>query len=105
MILRGYVLSVLWGWFIVPVFHLPELTLAVAIGIAMIMSIITHQHSTKKYENDIKKIKSTWSNEHYNKLEAKEAKEALSSIITLITNLYLNLLLVLFIGWIVHLFM
>ena len=34
----GYVLSVLWGWFIVPTFQLPILTIPVAIGI----SLVTH---------------------------------------------------------------
>jgi hypothetical protein len=43
MILRGWVLSVMWGWFIVPAFGLPALSIPIAIGIAMIMSYLTHQ--------------------------------------------------------------
>ena len=34
--LRGWVFSVVWGWFVVPLFALPELRLAPAIGL-MIM--------------------------------------------------------------------
>lgn len=43
VVLNGYVLSVLWGWFIVPVFGLPALTIPVAIGIALVISFLTHQ--------------------------------------------------------------
>lgn len=39
----GYVLSVLWGWFIVPTFHLPPLSVVTAIGIAIVVSYLTHQ--------------------------------------------------------------
>lgn len=44
-ILNGYVLSVLWGWFMVPTFHVPALTLAPAIGLAMVVSYLTYQIS------------------------------------------------------------
>lgn len=39
----GYVLSVLWGWFMVPVFHAPALRIPYAIGIAFIAAMLTHQ--------------------------------------------------------------
>ena len=41
---RGYVFSVLWGWFIVPIFGLPVLTIPVAIGVAMVVSFLTYQY-------------------------------------------------------------
>jgi multisubunit Na+/H+ antiporter MnhB subunit len=44
MIWNGYVLSVLWRWFMVPTFHLPTLSIPVAIGIAMVISYLTHQY-------------------------------------------------------------
>jgi hypothetical protein len=40
---NGYALSVLWGWFIVPTFNLPPLSVAPAIGVAMVVSYLTHQ--------------------------------------------------------------
>lgn len=43
-ILDGFVLIKLWGWFIVPTFALPTLGLAAAIGIAMIIRYLTHEH-------------------------------------------------------------
>lgn len=42
---RGYVLSILWAWFMVPTFGLPALSLAAAIGVAMVISFLTYQHS------------------------------------------------------------
>lgn len=32
----GYVFSVIWGWFIVPLFHLPVLPVSFAIGLLMV---------------------------------------------------------------------
>lgn len=48
----GYVLSVLWDWFMVPTFNLPQLSIPAAIGIAMAMGYLTHQTSTNKDERD-----------------------------------------------------
>ena len=31
IIMNGWILSIMWGWFIVPLFHLPELTIHYAI--------------------------------------------------------------------------
>jgi hypothetical protein len=39
----GYVLSIMWGWFIVPTFHLPLLGKAIAIGLALTIKQITDQ--------------------------------------------------------------
>lgn len=40
---NGWALSILWGWFIVPIFGLPELSIPAAIGIAMIVNYMTYQ--------------------------------------------------------------
>lgn len=40
-VLRGYVLSILWAWFMVPIFHLPELTIVQAIGVSFVVSFFT----------------------------------------------------------------
>jgi hypothetical protein len=42
-ILNGFTLSVLWGWFIVPVFELPVLGIVPAIGLALVVGFLTHQ--------------------------------------------------------------
>jgi membrane protein CcdC involved in cytochrome C biogenesis len=36
----GYILSKLWLWFIMPVFHLPELSLGYAMGLGLIFDLI-----------------------------------------------------------------
>ena len=42
-IIEGWVLTILWGWFMVPLFHLPELSLLFGIGLALIVSFIAKQ--------------------------------------------------------------
>lgn len=42
-ILSGYVLSILWGWFITATFGLPLLTIPVAIGVMLVVSYLTKQ--------------------------------------------------------------
>jgi hypothetical protein len=44
---NGYVLTILWGWFIAPTFGLPALSLATAIGLALVVSYLTHQYLPK----------------------------------------------------------
>ncbi len=43
---RGYALSVLWGWFMVPTLGLPHLSVVQAIGIAMVVSFLTHKDTS-----------------------------------------------------------
>jgi len=51
-ILNGFVFYKLWGWFIVPVFHTPELGIVTAMGIALLVSFLTSQthHEYKDHE-------------------------------------------------------
>ena len=51
-ILRGWVLSILWGWFVVPVFSLPNLTVVQAIGISLIIGFLTYQSDAKSNDTD-----------------------------------------------------
>ncbi len=39
----GYALSVLWGWFMVPTFGFIPLTIPAAIGVMLVVSLLTHQ--------------------------------------------------------------
>ena len=45
---NGYVLTVLWGWFLVPTFGMPALALAPAIGLSLVVSFLTHQSDAAK---------------------------------------------------------
>ena len=50
---RGYVFSVLWKWFIVPVFPaMPLLSIPVAIGIAMVVSFLAYQYTYNKDDRE-----------------------------------------------------
>lgn len=49
-IINGYVLSVLWMWFIVPTFDAPALGIVSAIGVAIVASYLTYQ--THGHEKD-----------------------------------------------------
>jgi hypothetical protein len=42
-LLRGALLQLLWGWFVVPVFHLPSLSLVQALGIALVVTFLMYQ--------------------------------------------------------------
>lgn len=44
--LRGWATVKLWGWFVAPVFHVPELTLVPAMGISLLVSFLTTQLHT-----------------------------------------------------------
>lgn len=52
IILRGFVLCKLWSWFIVYQFSLPELTIPIALGISLLIAMLTHQYQTNKEEKE-----------------------------------------------------
>lgn len=39
MIWRGYVLSILWAWFVVPTFEVSEISAAAAMGLSMLIGL------------------------------------------------------------------
>lgn len=81
-ILQGWVLTVLWSWFVVPTFGLPELSIAVAIGLSLIVGMFKGYSTTRKSED-------------------LETSEKVGQVIVMIFGPFF----VLFLGWIVHLFM
>lgn len=54
----GFVLSILWGWFAVPIFGLPPIGLAGAIGVATVVGLLTHQYVNTSSDQD--KTKAAW---------------------------------------------
>ena len=81
-ILNGFALTVLWGWFIVPVFGLPVLAIVPAIGLVLVVGFLTHRVTKKS--------------------DSKSTSDML--VEALIASL-LNPLVFLLIGWIVTLFL
>lgn len=47
-VLRGFVLSVLWKWFMETTFRLPGITIPQALGISLIASFLTYQYVEDK---------------------------------------------------------
>lgn len=80
----GYVLTILWGWFIVPTFNLPSLSLASAIGVAMVIGYLIYRPNfNTDYDID-----------DWTKMIGRGFVSAL-----------IHPLFALFLGWIVHFFM
>lgn len=48
----GYVLTILWAWFVMPIFGLPALAIAPAIGLAVVAGYLTHQYVPKAAKPD-----------------------------------------------------
>jgi hypothetical protein len=49
-IVNGWALSLLWAWFVVPIFELPALSLMQAIGIAMIINFSTANLAKENFQ-------------------------------------------------------
>lgn len=77
--LSGWVLSVMWGWFVVPVFHLPDLTVWQAVGLSCIVAF----------------LKSSSNNDNKTKTEVE-------IISNLLVAAFFSPLLALGFAWIVH---
>lgn len=45
---RGYVMAVLWGWFMVPPFGLPSLSIPFAIGISIVAGVFAGHRTEEK---------------------------------------------------------
>ena len=45
---KGYVLTILWSWFVMPIFGLPALAVAPAIGFALFVSYLTYQVDARR---------------------------------------------------------
>lgn len=48
VIWSGFVLSILWDWFLVPTLGAPHLSIPTAIGLALVVSYMTHQKEPER---------------------------------------------------------
>jgi hypothetical protein len=76
---QGYVLSLLWAWFVVGTFHAPAISIGQAVGLSLTVGMFTTKPSRKK--------------------DGEKTDYA-----TLIVNAFLAPLFFLAFGWIVHQF-
>lgn len=53
---HGFVLSTMWGWFMVPLFHLPPMNIAYALGVSLVVGMWTSKTSSKSDSKDTSAI-------------------------------------------------
>ncbi len=56
MVIQGWVLAILWGWFIVPIFNVPSIGTAQAVGFLFVTRIVSPGPAKEKTENIAKTI-------------------------------------------------
>jgi hypothetical protein len=81
---NGYALSIIWGWFVVPYFNLPPLSIPLAIGVTLVVSVLSN---------------------HRTGIEAEKEMEPGKKISILLGRIILRPALVLLFGWIVTKFL
>lgn len=52
IMVKGFVISIVWGWFMVPL-GLPPVSIAMAYGLAIVISYLTHQEVENKKHDDM----------------------------------------------------
>jgi len=57
---RGYVLSILWGWFVVPGFGAQPISVPLAIGLSMLIGMVTNHRSMTEAQDPEKKWMPLW---------------------------------------------
>jgi hypothetical protein len=56
----GYVLSVLWAWFLVPAFHVTSINIALAIGVSIVIRMLTFQVNQERDEKKERSKTELW---------------------------------------------
>ena len=52
VVLNGWALSILWGWFMEGLFDAPPLTIAAAAGLSLVVVYLTHPKPPKDEDDD-----------------------------------------------------
>ena len=86
---NGFVLSTLWGWFMVPAFGLPAFGVIKAAGISLVVRYLTYQLDTKDFTED----------------DGKTSEEKLKKGLYTLSFAIIYPLFALGVGWVVHLFL
>ncbi len=69
-VVRGITLSILWGWFAVPIFGLPPLSVTQAIAVSLVVGFLFHQNQPETKAVDLEKATDADKKAHF-KLAAK----------------------------------
>ena len=100
LLMQGWVLTIMWGWFVVPVFHLQALSLGMAMGLLLVSRLIVPSKwsGTKKVEP---KSAKDYSPEEW----TEKKREGRAELIGSIAFPFVYPLLLLFVGWVIQSFM
>lgn len=52
LFINGWAISTMWGWFVVPIFALPSLTIAQAVGVSCLLSLLKPSSSDRRESRD-----------------------------------------------------
>ena len=50
-VVRGWAISVLWGWFIIPIFNSPVLSVGEGIGLSLMVSVFSVGNTAKREDS------------------------------------------------------
>lgn len=53
-VFRGWVLSLVWSWFVVPTFDAPQLSIAIAIGISLLIGMFSRPSPSGSTSTSVK---------------------------------------------------
>ena len=81
MLLQAWVMTVLWGWFVVPFISLPVMTMKTALGMVVLSGLLRFQ------------------------VYCKDEREPTEKVITGLCHMFVAPLVTLFIGWVVYTWM
>lgn len=104
LIFNAYVLTVLWGWFVVPVFHLAALTLPLAIGLKMVGWVLTGSLHITASDAELDQQDDKKEEPEASKLSAHRRRQASSQLLRALLRFFATGLVPLSIGWFVHRF-
>jgi len=90
-LIKGYTISVLWNWFIVPI-GMPTINIAHAVGISLAIGYLTNDHKKAKIKKEEMK-------------KNMSKKEFYEYIFKKITAPLIHAATVLLVGWSIHMFM
>lgn len=82
---NGWALSVLWSWFVAPVFHIAELSIPAAIGIALVVRVLTWEYGKTPQTTD----------------EDRDVVVLIGKTV----GILIGTVFAVFFGWFIHLFM
>lgn len=104
MLLKAWVLTYLWAWFVMPMFDLPQLTLVHAMGFVLLVNFLRSAGSNMSNYKDRKK-KEEQRSEQTPEEKKLEQEEAVGAFGGWVLGSILGPLVVLLVGYILHLFM